>query len=96
MAAKVSSLTRETIHDLRCFSCLSIKSGSDRYLIQGAGISLSHEIRKRNMGGEQDFLKKGYQKNLKSMRHEVEKKCHWPEACIQADVSGQKYAYKQM
>lgn len=26
------------------------------------------------MRGEQDFLKKGYQKILKSMRHEVEKK----------------------
>lgn len=50
-----------------------------------AGISLSHEIRKRTMGGEQDFLRKGYQKILKSMRHEVEK-----------NPSGQKNAYKQM
>lgn len=39
------------------------------------------------MRGEQDFLRKGYQKILKSMRHEVEKKPQWPEACIQANVS---------
>lgn len=48
------------------------------------------------MGGEQDFLKKGYQKILKSMRHEVEKRPHWPEACIQADVSAATILERRM
>lgn len=48
------------------------------------------------MKGEQDFLRKGYQKILKPMRHEVEKRLQWPEACIQPYVSAATILERRM